>query len=166
MAGIASDITGAGEAIEGVSSIAKTVEDTLFKIWPGLDKEGVANAARELEEKLMDQQAAMNAGQSEVNKVEAASPQLFVAGWRPFIGWVCGAGFAWAFVIGPIVAMIVRVWNAAYALPVLDTGSLTALTLGMLGLAGARTYEKIQGIEPPSTPITTTKVVHRGPPAK
>ena len=101
----------------------------------------------------------MNHDQSETNKVEAASPQLFVAGWRPALGWVCAAGFAYAFVVGPIVAMVIRIFKTEYVLPVLDTSSLIALVTGMLGLGGMRTFEKIQGIEPPTTPIVSTRTV-------
>ena len=157
MSGIANDITGVGEAVTGASKIATTVEDTLFRLFPSLDKGDALRAAQEIQEKIMDQQAAQNASQSEVNKVEAGSPSLFVAGWRPAVGWVCAAGFAWAFVIGPTIAMFVRIWKETYTLPVLDTYSLTTLLLGMLGLGGMRMYEKVSGTEPPSTPIVTTK---------
>ena len=86
------------------------------------------------------------AGQMEINKVEAASSSIFVSGWRPAIGWICGAGFAVQFVIGPLAE-----WGSALAghpvkFPQMDTGTMMPLLLGMLGLSGLRSAEKIQGV--------------------
>jgi hypothetical protein len=84
------------------------------------------------------------AGQMEINKVEAASSSIFVSGWRPAIGWICGAGFAVQFVIGPLAE-----WGSSLAghpvkFPTMDTGTMMPLLLGMLGLGGLRTAEKLQ----------------------
>ena len=158
------------DPITGGETLATTIIGTVGNILDRLvpDKAAAEKAKLEMQAKVMDAVNNANAQQIEVNKVEAASPSLFVAGWRPFAGWVCGAGFAWAFVVGPIFAMIVRVWAHDYALPVLDTASLTTMLLGLLGLGGMRTWEKIQGIEPPSTPVVTTatKEVRKALPAK
>lgn len=154
---IVGDVTGAGEVASAGATLVKTISDVIFRFFP--DKEKAAEAAQALQMEVLTQQGQMNHDQSEINKVEAASPQLFVAGWRPALGWVCAAGFAYAFVVGPMVAMVIRVFKAEYVLPVLDTGSLIALVTSMLGLAGARTWEKVQGIEPPSAAIVTTKQV-------
>jgi hypothetical protein len=85
--------------------------------------------------------------QIEVNKVEAQSPSLFKSGWRPFLGWVCAAAFAYHFLVQPLV-----VFGLAYGgfdpidLPEFDMGSMMTVLMGMLGLGGLRTYEKKQGI--------------------
>jgi hypothetical protein len=86
-------------------------------------------------------------GQMEINKQEAASRNVFVAGWRPFIGWVCGVAMAWHFVIAPFV-MFFATWFGAEIpeLPVFDMDSLMTVLLGMLGLGGLRTYEKSKGL--------------------
>jgi len=78
-------------------------------------------------------------GQLEVNKIEAASSNIFVSGWRPFIGWICGVGLGTQFVVAPLVAN----W---YAIPQLDLEMLITLLLGMLGLGGMRTFEKIKKV--------------------
>lgn len=86
-------------------------------------------------------------GQIEVNKTEAASASIFVAGWRPFIGWTCGVGVAYAFVVQPIMIFIAYLFS--YDLtksPVLDVASLLTLLFAMLGVAGLRTTEKIKGV--------------------
>lgn len=91
------------------------------------------NKVAELETKLLTVQA-------EINRQEAAHPSVFVAGWRPFIGWVCGLGITMEFLVRPLVA-----WFSERELPVLDIGQLIALVIAMLGIAGYRTVEKANG---------------------
>jgi hypothetical protein len=80
----------------------------------------------------------------ETNKTEAQHPSLFVAGWRPFIGWCGGLGVAYAFIVQPFGSWVAAVLDQP-ALPVLDTGVLTTVVFTMLGMGGLRTYEKMQG---------------------
>lgn len=82
--------------------------------------------------------------QNDINKAEATNPNVFVSGWRPFIGWVCGTGLAMQFIVGPFVT-----WGAALnghpvAFPQLDMGTLLTLLLGMLGIGAMRTVEKLK----------------------
>ena len=79
--------------------------------------------------------------QAEITKVQAQHRSVFVAGARPFLMWVCGLGFLFAFVINPILEWIVPEVGA----PVLPLEVMMELTLAMLGLAGLRTVEKLQG---------------------
>ena len=85
--------------------------------------------------------------QIEVNKTEAASRNPFVAGWRPFIGWTCGIALAWHFVLAPFL-MFVAAWVGfdVPRLPVFDMDNLMTVLLGMLGLGGLRSFEKVKGI--------------------
>lgn len=83
--------------------------------------------------------------QAEINKVEASHRSLLVAGWRPFIGWVCGIGLLWAFLGQPIFQWVVVLSGADVATPTLATENMMELVLAMLGLGGLRTVEKIQG---------------------
>ena len=86
-------------------------------------------------------------GQLEINKAEAQHKSIFVAGWRPFIGWTCGVALCWHFVLQPIVMFL-----SAYIgfqipeLPEFDMGSLMTILGGLLGLGGLRTYEKQKGL--------------------
>ena len=79
--------------------------------------------------------------QAEINKVQAQHRSTFVAGARPFILWVCGFGFLFSFVINPIIQWILPEVGS----PVLPLEVMLELTLAMLGLAGLRTIEKLQG---------------------
>ena len=78
-------------------------------------------------------------GQLDVNKVEAAHKSLFVAGWRPAIGWVCALGLFY----NVILANIIGIW---IDLPEIDTTLLVPVMMGMLGLGAMRSYEKVQGV--------------------
>jgi hypothetical protein len=86
------------------------------------------------------------AGQLEINKVEAASASVFVSGWRPFIGWVCGAAFAAQFVVGPLLSWGSRLYGKPVDLPPMDVATMMPLLFGMLGLGAYRTAEKLQGV--------------------
>ena len=86
-------------------------------------------------------------GQVAVNKAEALSKSVFVAGWRPFVGWVCGVSLAWQFAISDAVAWTLAASGNPATLPELHGGDqLLTLLLAMLGFSGMRTYEKHKGI--------------------
>lgn len=86
-------------------------------------------------------------GQLEVNKVEAAHKSLFVAGWRPAIGWICGLGMASNFILIPMANFVLALTGSAIVVPLLDTGEMMPVLMGMLGLGAMRTYEKKQGVQ-------------------
>ena len=78
-------------------------------------------------------------GQLEVNKVEAAHKSLFVAGWRPSIGWCCSLGLLYHVLIAPLAGIWVEV-------PEIDPSLLMTTMTGMLGLGAMRSYEKTRGV--------------------
>jgi hypothetical protein len=78
-------------------------------------------------------------GQLEVNKVEAASKSLFVAGWRPAVGWSC----CFALVYSTILSPILSIW---FTVPPVDSSLLTTVLMGMLGLGALRSAEKIKNV--------------------
>ena len=80
--------------------------------------------------------------QTKINAVEAQHRTLFVAGWRPFIGWICGVALAYNFVIRDLFIWVTQTTEAP---PALQMDHLMTVLLGMLGLGGLRTYEKIKG---------------------
>jgi hypothetical protein len=84
--------------------------------------------------------------QVEVNKIEAGHGSVFVAGWRPSIGWVCAAGLAWAFVVAPVASWALMVLGIRAELPTIQFDHLFELVLAMLGIGGLRTFEKLRGV--------------------
>mgnify|MGYP000930915965 CR=1 FL=1 len=129
-----------GGIVEAVGKIA----DDLFTS----DKERLD---AEIELRKVD--AGLLQGQMEINKVEAAHASVFVAGWRPAIGWIGAAALGYQFLLDPALIwawafMQAKGWvpTALQPPPVLDAEALWALLAGMLGIAGMRTYEKTAGV--------------------
>lgn len=85
-------------------------------------------------------------GQLAINQAEATSSSAFTSGWRPFIGWTCGAGFAVQFIIGPLGEWIAELAGHAVTFPSLDLGQMMPILAGMLGLGALRTVEKVKGV--------------------
>ena len=82
-------------------------------------------------------------GQLEINKAEASHRNIFVAGWRPFVGWTCGVALAWHFVLAPFIIFFSAYFGVELTeLPTFDMESLMTVLLGMLGLGGLRSFEK------------------------
>lgn len=123
-------------------------------------KDPVEMAKIDLQLQTLEQ--ASRDGQISINKIEAAHKNLFVAGWRPFIGWVCGVAIAYAFIGQPIFEWVValngwgeetvamihgeKVTYPGVTVPQIDVGVLYNLVIAMLGMAGLRTYEKKQNV--------------------
>lgn len=132
-----------------ISSIVSALLPSAGKVIDRLvpDKNAAAKAKQELESEMIKAATKANLAQLEINKVEAGHRSIFVAGWRPFIGWTCGVAMAWRFVGVPIT-LFVAAWIGADIpeLPQFDMESLMTVLLGMLGLGGMRTYEKFKGI--------------------
>jgi hypothetical protein len=111
------------------------------------DQLKAAMTAGQLQEQL-EQLTSVTTAQSDVDKVEAASTNWFVSGWRPAIGWVCGLAFAFEFLLRPLLQ-----WGVALSghppivLPSLDN-TLTQLTYAMLGMGAMRTVEKHSAFQP------------------
>lgn len=131
-----------GDLIRGAIS---PILDGVLRLIP--DKNERAKAKEQFEGQMLVAMTSLVQGQLEINKVEAQHKSLFVAGWRPGIGWICGIALGWNFILQPIMT-----WGFFVAgvdvtkAPVLDTTELTTILLGMLGLGGLRTYEKRLGV--------------------
>jgi len=97
-------------------------------------------------EEILKALSASDNAQIAVNAEEAKSSSLFVAGWRPFIGWVGGLALTWQYVLQPIVTYIITVNGKTVTLPVFDFSTMSTILMAILGMAGARTWEKIQGV--------------------
>ena len=127
-----------GKLIEPVSNIL----DKFIQ-----DKDQKAALAHEIATMAEQHAQSLALAQIAVNKAEASSGSLFVAGWRPAIGWICGAALAFHFILAPLISSAFA-WAGADApdLPAFDMQSLMTILGGMLGLGGLRTFEKYKGV--------------------
>lgn len=108
------------------------------------------NLRRRLETDLEKSKIGLNEKMMSVLTADVQHSSLFVAGWRPFIGWICGIGIAFSFLVLPVfnfVLLRLAENPADVSLLKLDVGFLSQLVLAMLGMAGLRTYEKKNGVE-------------------
>ena len=111
------------------------------------DKEERAKAEREIESQLASHLAKVDLAQMAINREEAKSRNIFVAGWRPFIGWTCGISLAWTYVGIPIAQFALAPAGQLHViLPTVDMSEMMPVLLGMLGLGGLRTFEKFKGV--------------------
>jgi hypothetical protein len=122
-----------------VLEIGKSLIDRFFP-----DPAEKARAEMEMMTLLQTQDLQRVLAQLEVNAKEAASPSIFVAGWRPFVGWCCGVGFLWATIGQPVFAWVASAKGWA-APPAIDTEVMLYVLGGMLGLGGLRSVEKVKG---------------------
>lgn len=129
--------------------------DPLSKLLDKLipDPQAKANALLELKKEenaayLQELQLAAqgDANQADINKAEASNTSLFVSGWRPCIGWVCGVAFAYHYVLQPLAAFLMAAAGHPVILPEFNMDELSTVLMGMLGLGGLRTLEKVKGV--------------------
>lgn len=126
------------------------ITEILGKVIP--DPQAAADAklkalemAKNGEFKALEASVELAKGQMRINEAEAAT-DVFRGGWRPFCGWVCGAGLAYEFLLRPLLPWIVEVFGKHVPLmPQIDVDTLMVLLTGMLGLGGLRTLERVRG---------------------
>jgi len=127
-----------GKLVDPVSNILDKVVE---------DKDQKARLAHEIATMAERHAQELARGQIEINKEEAKSRNIFIAGWRPFVGWTCGLALFWHFLGLPVTLFVTGWFNLQHPpLPEFDMQSLMTVLLGMLGLGGMRTFEKFKGI--------------------
>lgn len=113
-----------GSVLSGIGTAAKDISQAIT----GKDPEQA--------QKLLELSAQATKAQTDINLAEAQNVNLFVSGWRPFIGWLCGLALGIQFIYMPIFTPESRY----------DFSELISLVIAMLGVGALRTYEKTQGV--------------------
>jgi hypothetical protein len=117
-----------------VQSVVDDIGDILDRLFPAPEERAKAELARHEIARL-----------PALKQIDLAEPcSLFVAGWRPTIGWVCALALTWAFLLQPVALWVVTTFDLGVTVPAMVTDHLLELVLAMLGIAGLRTFEKTQ----------------------
>lgn len=132
---------GIDNALSAVANLGSTIVD---KIWPDANETEKAKANQLMAE--LQGAFALQLAQIKVNESEAQSASLFVAGWRPFVGWVCGSAFAYEFLFRPLFNGIIITLGYTSTFPGIEIDALNTLLFGLLGLGTARTVEKVMKV--------------------
>ena len=119
-----------------LKTVGGVIDDLHFS---GEEKEKLKLQMKEIDAKLKEKQL-------DINKIEAGHKSIFVAGWRPFLGWISGLSIGYVYLFQPILDMILQMFDVKIDWVVLDLGQLMPLVLGILGLGGLRSFEKAKGL--------------------
>jgi len=131
-------------SLDPISAALDLGNTLITRIFP--DPAQAANAKLELIKLQQSGELASMTAQTDINKAEASNPSLFVSGWRPAIGWVCALALAYQYLLRPLSSTIAGIFSIVIPpLPGLDD-NLWQLMMGMLGMGGLRTFEKVQGV--------------------
>jgi hypothetical protein len=131
-------------ALDPISAALDLGNTLITRIFP--DPAQADQAKLKLLELQKSGELAQMTAQTDINKVEASNPSLFVSGWRPAIGWVCALALAYQYLLRPLSGTIASLVGVTLPpLPGLDD-NLWQLMMGMLGMGGLRTFEKVQGV--------------------
>ena len=130
--------------MDPITAIVTVGSQLITRLFP--DPAQAAAANLELTKMQMSGELAQITGQLDINKVEAASTSVFVSGWRPVVGWVCGLGLGYVAIVEPIARFIATMVGYTGNFPVIDTTITMQVLMGMLGLAGMRSFDKKNGV--------------------
>ena len=131
-------------SLDPVTALLDIGSKVIDKIFP--DPTAAASAKLELLKLQQNGDLAVMAGQMKINEIEAGSASIFVSGWRPAIGWVCGGACAWNWIGLPIVKVGLGLLAIKLELAPANLTEMMPILLGMLGLGGLRTLEKVNGV--------------------
>lgn len=124
-------------ALGGLNSLDELFTSDEERLKLAIDEKKIET---QFKEKMINYVQAIQTGQMEINKTEALNNRLFIAGWRPATGWVCVLAFSYNFLFYPLFSNV-------FPLTSLDVSEITTILLGMLGLGGFRTFEKLKDVE-------------------
>ena len=137
--------------VTGIGSILDFGGKLIDRLWPDPAQRDAAKLElfklqQSGELQVMQAEVGIALGQLKVNEAEATNTNVFVSGWRPFIGWTCGLAYCFKFFIGPMTAFAFTAAGHPMVMPELDFSEMAPLLFGMLGIGAMRSYEKVKGV--------------------
>ncbi len=130
-----------GGLLGGIGTLAKDIREAITG-------DVSAEKKAEISQKILELELAATQAQTIINLEEAKSDNIFVAGWRPFVGWTGGFALAYAAIIEPFMSWAARVYGYTGDFPVIDTSITMQVLIGILGLGAYRSYDKAQSPSP------------------
>lgn len=133
-------------AFDPLTAILNLGNTVLDRVLP--DKTANDAAKAQLLSLQVSGELATNIAQAQIDQTEAANSSVFVAGWRPFVGWACGGAFVYAFIVQPFLQFILVAFHSTFdvtKIPSLNLSEMMPVLIGMLGLGAMRSYDKSQG---------------------
>ena len=127
-----------------ITALLEVGGKVIDKIWP--DPAQASQAKFELFKLQQSGELAQMAGQMKINEEEAKNPNVFVSGWRPFIGWVCGMACAWNWIGISVTMTVSELLGRHLVLQKADITEMMPVLLGILGLGAYRSFEKVKGV--------------------
>jgi len=124
-------------ALDPITAGLDLASTIVGKIWPDKSAQEQAQLSAVL---------SMITAQTDINKAEASNESTFVAGWRPFIGWACGMACVWNWMGLPIAKLGLALAGHPIALSPADLSEMMPVLMGMLGLGGLHTFERVKGV--------------------
>lgn len=138
-----------------IGDIIGAVKDIVSEVVVDKDKrDELSIRLQEIEDRADERLHEELMGQIAINQVEAGHRSIFVAGWRPFIGWVGGLALLWTFVLSKLIEQVFGV-----PAPTIDTTALIQVVMAILGLGAMRSFDKIKGVNNDVLKPTLPKVV-------
>lgn len=126
-----------GGLLGGIGTLAKDIRQAITGSLPAEKQAEITQKLLELEDKARE-------AQTNINMEEAKSESVFVAGWRPFVGWVGGFSLAYAAILEPFMTWTARLYGSTVIFPVIDTTITMQILFGLLGLGAMRSVDKSQ----------------------
>lgn len=123
-------------SLTGIGEISELANTVINKIWPDKTEQEKAELLAAVQ---------LVQGQLKINEKEAENPSVFVSGWRPFVGWCCGAACAWNWIGLPVAKTGLALAGISISVSPADLSEMLPILFGMLGIGGLRTIEKLNG---------------------
>lgn len=127
------------------TAVGELASSIIHKFFP--DESEAKKKELELQLQVLIAETDLAKGQVAVNTEEAKNDNLFVAGWRPAVGWICVLSMGYSYFVQPLLVFLLTSFGHSIVLPAFSNGDLMTILLGMLGLGSLRTFEKIKGVK-------------------
>ena len=132
-------------SLDPISAVSDLVKDVVDRVFPDKTQEEKNQLALALAQ--LQSASAASAAQTDIDKAEAASTNVWVSGWRPGAGWICVAGFAMQYIFSPLATWVSTLIGHPVPFPSLDGQTLMSLLFALLGLSGTHAFMAVQGVE-------------------